>query len=116
MPCSNSKARKLLRAGKAKIVRRDIFTIQLLYRSNNYRQETTLGIDAGSKHIGFSVTTGKQELISGTAELRKNIVSLISDRRMLRYCRRDRKTRYRKPRFNNRVASKKDGWIAPSVQ
>ncbi|MCD8207236.1 MAG: RRXRR domain-containing protein, partial [Bacteroidales bacterium] len=67
MPCSFSNARRLLRQGKAKVARRDIFTVQLTYRNNNYRQETTLGIDTGSRHVGFSVTTKERELISGTA-------------------------------------------------
>jgi hypothetical protein len=34
---------------------------------------------------------------------------------MLRRSRRNRKTRYRKPRFLNRVASKKEGWLPPSI-
>ncbi|MCD8206828.1 MAG: RNA-guided endonuclease IscB, partial [Bacteroidales bacterium] len=116
MPCSPSHAGQLLRQGKARVVRRDILTVQLSYGSNNYRQETTLGIDAGSRHVGFSITTKERELISGTAELRTNVVELLSDRRMLRTNRRYRKTRYRKARFDNRTASKKEGWIAPSVR
>ena len=33
-----------------------------------------------------------------------------------RRARRNRKTRYRAPRFNNRVRSKHKGWLAPSVE
>ncbi|MCD8206939.1 MAG: RNA-guided endonuclease IscB [Bacteroidales bacterium] len=116
MPCHRAVARKLLRSRKAYVARKDFFTIRLRYGSSGYRQETTLGIDTGSKHVGFSVTTEKQELIKGTAELRTNIVELLSDRRMRRNVRRLRKTRYRKTRFNNRTASKKEGWVAPSVR
>ncbi|MCD8207181.1 MAG: RNA-guided endonuclease IscB [Bacteroidales bacterium] len=116
MPCSPSHAGQLLREGKARMARRDFFTIRLTYGSNNYRQETTLGIDTGSKHVGFSVATEKRELISGTAELRTNVVELLSDRRMLRKNRRYRKTKYRKTRFSNRTAARNDGWIAPSVR
>jgi N6-L-threonylcarbamoyladenine synthase len=43
-----------------------------------------------------------------------DIVDLLSTRRELRSSRRNRKTRYRKPRFDNR--KRKDGWLAPSVR
>lgn len=46
--------------------------------------------------------------------LRNDIVDLLSTRREARRTRRSRKTRYRKPRFNNRI--RKDGWLAPSIQ
>lgn len=48
MPCSPAKARHLLRDGKAKAIRREPFTIQLLYGSSGYRQPITLGVDSGS--------------------------------------------------------------------
>ena len=41
-------------------------------------------------------------------------MNLLSTRRELRRTRRNRKTRYRKVRFDNR--KKKDGWLAPSVK
>lgn len=59
MPCNPCKARKLLKQGKAKVKRTEPFTIQLLYGSSGYKQDITLGIDAGSKHIGVSATTKK---------------------------------------------------------
>lgn len=40
----------------------------------------------------------------------------LSTRRELRQTRRNRKTRYRKARFLNRVKSKHKGWLAPSVE
>ena len=46
--------------------------------------------------------------------MRNDIVNLLSTRRQNRRTRRNRKTRYRKPRFDNR--KRKDGWLAPSVQ
>ena len=36
MPCKPKKARKLLEANKAKVVKRTPFTIQLLYGSSGY--------------------------------------------------------------------------------
>ena len=116
MPCSSAKARKLLKDGKAKIVKRDIFTIQLIYGSSGYKQEITLGVDTGSKTIGLSATTKEKELFAGEYQLRNDISDLLSDRRMYRRSRRNRKTRYRKARFLNRVRTKNKGWLAPSVE
>lgn len=108
--------RRLLKLGKAKVIKRCPFTIQLLYNSTNYTQEISLGIDAGSKHIGVSATTQNRVLYEADVELRNDIVSLLSTRRQNRRARRSKKTRYRKPRFNNRVSCKKKGWLAPSVK
>lgn len=117
MPTENhAKVRVLLKQGKAKVVRRTPFTIQLLYSSTNYTQPITLGVDAGSKHIGLSATTKDKELYASDVELRNDIVDLLSTRRELRRGRRNRKTRYRKARFNNRVHSKHKGWLAPSIE
>ena len=117
MPCKSRKARLLLKNKKAKILRYEPFTIQLLYGSSGYKQKVSLGIDAGSKHVGASATTKKQELYASQTELRGGmIVKLLSDRRELRRSRRNRKTRYRKPRFLNRVHSKHKGWLSPSIE
>ena len=113
MPCKAARARILLKQHKAKVVRREPFTIQLLYGSSGYKQDITLGIDAGAKHIGVSASTEHKELYSADVELRTDIVDLISTRRELRRSRRNRKTRYRKARFKNRKKHK--GWLAPSI-
>jgi N6-L-threonylcarbamoyladenine synthase len=104
----------LLRHGKAHVVSRVPFVVQLDYDSTTYTQDVNLGIDAGSKHIGVSASSEKKELFAAQVELRSDIVKLLSTRRELRRTRRNRKTRYRKVRFDNR--KKKDGWIAPSVE
>ena len=115
MPTENhAKVRILLKNGKAKVVKRCPFTIQLTYETTNYTQEITLGVDSGSKHIGLSATTKDKVLFESDVELRNDITDKLSTRRELRSSRRHRKTRYRKPRFNNRRKSK--GWLAPSVQ
>lgn len=115
MPCKEAKARKLLKENKAKIYKKEPFTIQLLFMCENQTQDITLGVDAGSKHIGLSATTKEKELYAADIELRNDIVDLLSTRRQNRRTRRNR-LRYRKPRFNNRVHSKKNGWLAPSVE
>ena len=115
MPTENhAKVRVLLKQGKAKVVKKCPFTIQLLYESTTHTQEINLGIDAGSKTIGVSATTETKVLYEAEAALRNDIVELLSGRRALRSSRRNRKTRYRKPRFDNR--KKPDGWLAPSIR
>ena len=115
MPTGNhAKVRILLKTKKAKVVRRCPFTIQLAYDSTDHTQEVTLGVDSGSKHIGLSATTKDKVLFESDVELRNDIVDLLSTRRQNRRTRRDRKTRYRKPRFDNR--RRKEGWSAPSAQ
>lgn len=115
MPCKEAKARKLLKQNKAKIYKKEPFTIQLLFICENQTQDITLGVDTGSRHIGLSATTKEKELYAADVELRNDIVDLLSTRRQNRRTRRNR-LRYRKPRFNNRVHSKKNGWLAPSVE
>lgn len=110
------KVRRLLKSNKAKIVSRCPFTIRLMYESTAYTQPVSLGVDAGSKTIGLSATTDRKVLYEAEVTLRNDIVNLLSTRRQNRRTRRNRKTRYRQPRFNNRVHSKNKGWFAPSVQ
>lgn len=113
MPCSPRKARKLLKTGEAKVVKLEPFTIKLVYGSSGYKQLITLGVDAGSKFVGFSATTASAELFAAEYKLRNDLVELLSTRRQNRRTRRSR-LRYRKPRFLNR--KKPTGWLAPSVQ
>lgn len=110
----HGKARRLLKESKAKVVKRCPFTIQLLYGTGSEVQKVNLGIDAGSKTIGASVTTETRVLYESEVTLRNDIVDLLSSRRELRKARRNRKTRYRKPRFDNRNRGEK--WLAPSIR
>ena len=114
MPCNNRKARLLLKEKKAKIVKYKPFTIQLLYGSSGYKQETKLGVDVGAKHIGIAITSDDKVLMKGQIDLRQDVKQLLETRRILRRSRRSRKTRYRQARFLNRT--KKEGWLPPSIQ
>lgn len=117
MPTENhAKVRLLLKSGKAKVVKRTPFTIQLTGTSKTFTQDVTLGVDAGSKHVGLSASTAKKELFSAELRPRNDVVDLMSSRRALRRSRRNRTTRYRQARFMNRVHSKHKGWLAPSVE
>ena len=116
MPCSPAKARLLLKEKKAIVKRRTPFTIQLTITTGETKQPVTLGVDTGYKNVGLSATSEKAELFASEVELRQDIADLLSVRLALRRSRRNRKTRYRAPRFDNRVASKRKGWLAPSVE
>ena len=112
----HGKVRRLLNSHLAKVVKRCPFTIQLLYQSTKEIQPVSLGVDAGSKHIGMAATTEKKVVYQEELSPRNDVVKLLSLRRASRSSRRSRKTRYRKPKFNNRVHSKHKGWLAPSVE
>ena len=109
----HGKVRRLLDAGKAKVVYRTPFTIRLQYETTNYVQDVTLGVDAGTVHVGVSASTEKKELFSGEAVLRNDVVKKMATRAATRRTRRY-KLRYRPKRFDNRV--KEEGWLAPSTK
>ena len=71
MPCSQRKARLLLKDGKAVIVKYNPFTIQLKYATGEAKQPCNIGIDTGAKHIGVAVTSGKKVFYKGEIELRQ---------------------------------------------
>lgn len=110
------KVYRLLKTQKAHIVSYEPFTIQLDYELDTHIiQPMTLGVDSGAIHSGYSVANEQREFYSSEVIARDNISYRISDRRMYRQNRRYRKTRYRKPRFNNRK-NKKKGWLPPSLE
>lgn len=64
MPCSDPIARLLLKQGKAKVKKREPFTIKLIYETTNYTQGLTLGVDTGSGTIGTAVSKDNAEQTS----------------------------------------------------
>jgi len=113
MPCTCTKARHLIKGGKAKVVRQNPFVVQLNFECENKMQYISLGIDAGFSNVGFSAITDKKELVAGTMILDGKTKKRLDEKRMYRRLRRSR-LRYRKQRFNNRF--KREGWIPPSTQ
>jgi hypothetical protein len=113
MPCQPQKAKVLLKSGKAKVISRYPFTIKLLIAGGETLQDINLGIDSGAKFIGFSATTEKEEIMSGTLVLDMKTKDRLTEKRMYRRNRRNR-LRYRKPRFNNR--KRKTDWLPPSIE
>ena len=112
----HGKVRHLLESGRARVVRRTPFTIQLLYETTGYIQPVTLGIDPGYENVGLSAVTDKSEVFRAQVKIRTDIPKLMEQRSAYRRARRGRKTRHREPRFNNRVRTKHKGWLAPSVE
>lgn len=114
MPCSQRKARLLLKQKRAKIVGYKPFTIQLTVATGEAKQEIVVGIDEGARHIGIAIVSQGKVLAKGEIELRQDVHSLLMTRAQYRHSRRFRKTRYRKARFLNR--RKSDGWLPPSIK
>ena len=74
------------------------------------------GVDTGSRHIGVAVVSNDKVLYQSQTELRNDIKRKMDARRAYRRNRRQRKTRYRKPRFLNRSNSTKSNRLPPSVK
>src|SRR2546425_8018005 len=115
MPCKPAKARKLLRDGKAKILRSSPFTIGLLWDCEGYVQEVVVGIDKGSTVTGICCIGNEEILLSAEIEHRRDVKEKMATRRAHRRNRRKRKC-YRAKRFNNRASSKRTGRLSPSIK
>lgn len=117
MPCSNAIARLLLKQGKAKVKRREPFTIKLTFETTNYTQNLTLGVDTGSGTIGAAVSKNNGDIIyMSEVVVRNDITDKMTQRAKYRRNRRNRKTRYRKARWLNRVNSIRTNRFSPTMQ
>ncbi len=116
-PLHPGQARRLLKQGKAAVFRRYPFTIILKHAvlSPN-TQPHQIKIDPGSKTTGIAIVQNEGDVI-WSAEIThrgQKIKKDLESRRSVRRSRRNRKTRYRQPRFLNR--KRPEGWLAPSLQ
>ena len=117
MPCSNTIARLLLKQGKAKVKKREPFTIKLTYETTNYTQELVLGADTGSGTIGTAVSKNNGVIVyMSEIIVRNDITEKMTQRAKYRRNRRNRKTRYRKARWLNRANSIRTGRFSPTMQ
>ena len=116
-PTHPTKARILLKRKKAKVVRRLPFTIKLTYEIKNPKtQKYTLGVDTGFSKLGTAVINEKDEVVYlSEVTLRNNIKNIMKDRNQTRRARRNRNTRYRKPRWLNRKNSIKTDRYPPTM-
>ncbi len=117
-PVHPGKARILLTQGKAAVFKRYPFTIILKVAIEKPGiHPFRLKIDPGSQTSGLALvndTTGEIVFAAELAHRGDAIKKALAQRRAVRRGRRQRKTRYRKPRFANR--RQKGGWIAPSLE
>ena len=113
--CSRAKARKLLRDGRARVIRLRPFTIQLLWQCEGHIQPVTVGIDKGSHTTGISCVTNGEVVLSAEIRHRRDVTEKLDNRRMHRCSRRARKW-YRPCRFLNRASSKRSGRLPPSIR
>ena len=117
-PIHPAEARQLLRNKKAAVFRRFPFTLILKEsRPSSPVLPLRLKIDPGAKFTGIALVNDSTGEVVFAAELKHRgfaIRNALTSRRQLRRSRRNRKTRYREPRFLNRTRPK--GWLAPSLQ
>ncbi len=114
-PVNPGQARRLLTQGRAAVYRRYPFTIILKYACvERQTKKYEIKIDPGSKMTGLALLQGEKviwvaELIHRGNQIKNDIES----RHAIRRNRRNRKTRYRQPRFLNRT--RQPGWLPPSL-
>ncbi|MCO5190572.1 MAG: RNA-guided endonuclease IscB [Anaerolineae bacterium] len=119
MPTHPARARKLLKSGRAAVYHLYPFTAILKDREDGEAQPIALKVDPGSRGTGIALLKqkGNALLLLWAANLMHRglqIRAALDKRRMHRRSRRSRKTRYRKPCFNNR--RRQAGWLAPSIE
>lgn len=117
-PVHPGKARSLLNAGKAAVLKRYPFTIILKWEVEKPQvHPLRIKLDPGSRTTGIALVDDRSGKVLFAAELSHRgqaIRDTLLSRRGVRRGRRARQTRYRKPRFQNRTRSL--GWIAPSLE
>ncbi|MBD2774818.1 RNA-guided endonuclease IscB [Iningainema tapete] len=114
-PIRPKRARNLLNSGKAAVLRMYPFTIILKTAVENPAlRPVELKIDPGSKVTGLALVQDGEVIWGANLEHRgSEIKSDLQSRAATRRSRRNRKTRYREPRFSNRKRSK--DWFPPSL-
>jgi hypothetical protein len=118
-PVHPGRARLLLKEGKAAVYRRFPFVIILKVEFQEPDvQPLRIKLDPGSRTTGIAVVNDATGAVVFAAELShrgQKIKAALDERRAHRRSRRQRKTRYRAPRFLNRK-NKKPGWLPPSLE
>ncbi|MCL6557284.1 MAG: HNH endonuclease [Firmicutes bacterium] len=117
MPTHAAKARKLLKAKKAKVISRNPFTIQLTYETTEYTQELAAKMDTGFKRGGAALQSNGKITFQGEIVHRRyvnqptkgQVMVVRRQRRARRY-----RIKYRAPRFANR--RRPEGWLPPTIK
>jgi 5-methylcytosine-specific restriction endonuclease McrA len=117
-PIHPAQARRLLKEGKAAVIRRFPFTLVLKQAAPaETLRPLRLKIDPGSKTTGLALVDDQAGRVVWAAELThrgQQIRERLLARRAVRSNRRSRHTRYRPRRFLNR--RRREGWLAPSLE
>ncbi len=117
-PTTPRRARLLLKRGKASVFQPRPFTIILKREVEDpSTPDLRLKIDPGSKTTGIAIVDQESGEVVFAAEIEHRgeaIKKRLDARRAVRRNRRGRKTRYRKPRFDNR--RRPNGWLPPSLR
>ena len=117
-PVHPGTARWLLSHGKAAVWRRYPFTIILKHAAPDaHPAPLRVKLDPGSKTTGLALLNDRTGQITWAGEIAhrgQRIRDALLARKVLRRGRRQRKTRYRPPRFNNR--RRPEGWLPPSLE
>ncbi len=115
-PIHPGAARRFLTLRRAAVYRRYPFTIILREPQPEVpTHPLRLKIDPGSKTTGLALVNDTSGAVVWAAELThrgQQVKKHLTDRRAVRRSRRQRKTRYRPARWQNR--RRKPGWLAPS--
>ncbi len=117
-PVHPGRARFLLSAGHAAVLRRYPFTLILQdTKPDAEPQSLRVKLDPGSKTTGIAVVNDTTGQVVWAAELThkgEQVKAKLDARRGQRRGRRQRHTRYRQPRFANRTRPR--GWLPPSLR
>jgi hypothetical protein len=117
MPCENVVARLLLKQKKAKVRMTTPFVIQLFIDTTEYKQDLILKLDSGSGKVGSAVSDTKNNVVyMAVIEVRTDVTEKMTGRTKCRRFRRNKNTRYRKPRFLNRLNSTKIDRFSPTMK
>ena len=121
MPCRPARARRLLKSGRARVVRLFPFTIRLTDRliEDSKLQPVLVKIDPGSRQTGVALVRADEKahhhalFFVNLVHRGESIRDALTARRN---CRRRRRgnLRHRAPRFLNRT--KPQGWLPPSLR
>lgn len=128
MPCTPARARILLSKNKAAVFKTYPFTIILKEKTQNNIQPIQIKIDQGSKNTGVALVAefkqGNTVVFAANLQHKGYAISeKLTQRAASRRARRNRKTRYRKPKWTNAMSKKQlahinqrpKGWFPPSV-
>lgn len=117
MPCCSAIGRLLLKQKKAKVKITMPFTIQLNYETTEYLQDLKLKVDTGSGKSGYAVADINNGVVyMSEVENRNDVTEKMTGRSKCRRFRRNKNTRYRKPRFDNRKNGIKNNRFSPTMK